>query len=80
MKSAILVVLCILVPIDTIGVVAAESLPVWGLQIYKLENYILFALNTAYFGLFYYDLKFVSLEFNYKSETKEFKLLNGSTF
>ena len=79
-KAILILSMALIMPIDSSGMFLASVVPVWSLSMYKFTGYVLFMMNTAYFSLFYHDLKFVSLEFNYKSENKDFKMINGSTF
>ena len=70
----------IMLPMDLTGIMMNEPESSVTMRYSTMETYFFFFLNIAYFALYYYDLKYVSLEFNYKPETQEFKLLNGSTF
>ena len=79
-KAALILSMTLLLPIDSSGMFFAGVMPTWSINLYKFTGYILFFMNTAYFSLFYHDLKFVSLEFQYKAESKDFKMINGSTF
>ena len=79
-KAIIIAVMVIMLPMDITGLFVHESVSAGSSSLVKLETYVYFVLNITYFALYYYDLKYVSLEFNYKPETQEFKILNGSTF
>jgi hypothetical protein len=79
-KLCLVICVSLLLPFDTAAAIFLSSLPTWTLPTARLISYTVFTLNTLYFALFYYDLKFVSIQFSYKSEIKEFKTLNESTF
>jgi hypothetical protein len=78
-KAGILITAVLLLPLYMASSVLLEDMPSWLLPVYKIIDWSMLVVNCAYFGMFYHDLKFVSLEFNYSKDTKEFRLLNSST-
>ena len=79
-KAILMAIMVIMLPMDITGIMMNEPESSVTMRYCTMETYLYFFLNIAYFALYYYDLKYVSLEFNYKPETQEFKILNGSTF
>jgi hypothetical protein len=77
-KVSVALLVCLLAPIDLMATLTAA--PSWLGTAPNLIGYLLLLTNAAYVGLFYHDLKSLTIAFNYKSEIKEYKVLNEATF
>jgi len=78
-KAAVILAMIFILPVDTSAMAFASNMPLKLVPLYKLTSYVLFILNTAYFGMFYADLEQMSKARN-RFNSREYSKMNRSTF